>query len=176
MKKLIYTLILFSIISCDSISTKRKNLIPNGISLAIDHFKAEDSDSLKLEALYFLLENMKNHGAYYYIGVNPCDQIFTQIGKINPPKGEIRRTTWESFETEFANFSYSNVEFRRDDKAVTAAFLIDNIDLAFKAWRTYPWCKHLSFDDFNVTSYLIELLMNQLKFAVNGSKISMNGS
>lgn len=35
-----------------------------------------------------------------------------------------------------------------DVSVITADYLISNIDLAFYAWKNYPWCSHLSFDEF----------------------------
>lgn len=32
---------------------------------------------------------------------------------------------------------------RPDVTAITSAYLIENIDLAFDVWRRYPWCKEL---------------------------------
>lgn len=32
--------------------------------------------------------------------------------------------------------------------AIRADFLIENIDLAFEAWKRYPWCRHLTEDEF----------------------------
>jgi hypothetical protein len=35
-----------------------------------------------------------------------------------------------------------------DRNVVTAKYLIENIDLAFKAWRQFPWARHVTFDQF----------------------------
>jgi hypothetical protein len=35
-----------------------------------------------------------------------------------------------------------------DIEVITSDFLIDNIDLAFNAWREKPWAQHLDFDEF----------------------------
>ena len=35
-----------------------------------------------------------------------------------------------------------------DVSVITADYLISNIDLAFYAWKEYPWCRNLSFEEF----------------------------
>lgn len=35
-----------------------------------------------------------------------------------------------------------------DLQAIRADFLIENIDLAFEVWKKYPWCNHLTEDEF----------------------------
>lgn len=45
-------------------------------------------------------------------------------------------------------------EFQQDEvitpdlDVVQAEFLIENIDLAFDVWKTYPWCRHLTEEEF----------------------------
>jgi hypothetical protein len=41
----------------------------------------------------------------------------------------------------------SMVEYS-DLETVKTSFLIENIDFAFEAWRTYPWAKHLTWQQF----------------------------
>ena len=35
-----------------------------------------------------------------------------------------------------------------DLHAIRADFLIENIDLAFEVWKKYPWCSHLTEEEF----------------------------
>jgi hypothetical protein len=44
---------------------------------------------------------------------------------------------------------------RDDVKYITADYLINNIELSFKAWEEQPWGKHISFDSFceDILSY-----------------------
>ena len=35
-----------------------------------------------------------------------------------------------------------------DAQVITSNYLIENIDLAFKVWKKYPWNRSLDFDDF----------------------------
>lgn len=44
--------------------------------------------------------------------------------------------------------AYLRQKPRPDVTAITSAYLIENIDLAFDVWRRYPWCRDLSFDVF----------------------------
>jgi hypothetical protein len=51
-------------------------------------------------------------------------------------------------------YRYERGEPLYDIQVITADYLIENIDDAFRAWE-YPWAQHLSFDDFceNVLPY-----------------------
>ncbi len=43
---------------------------------------------------------------------------------------------------------YAKGEVVKDSQTITAAYLIENIDLAFLGWNSNPWAKDLTFEDF----------------------------
>jgi hypothetical protein len=45
-------------------------------------------------------------------------------------------------------YGLSNPVVREDVLCITAEYLINNIELAFKVWRETPWGKHIPFDTF----------------------------
>ncbi len=103
-------------------------------------------DEEKLAAARFLLANMDGHG-YLVFG------LFDKDGKEVPFDALAYRTyaeaqaAYDALEKE-----HGTLEERRtrtpDLEAITAAFLIENIDLAFEAWRGHPWAKSIPFEVF----------------------------
>ena len=54
----------------------------------------------------------------------------------------------EALEDEHGELEFGRKRFDRDLDVITADFTIENIDLAFKAWRGKPWAKNLTFEAF----------------------------
>jgi hypothetical protein len=116
----------------------------------LNYFSRDKSDSLKLKAARFLIDNMS-----YHIGVpqrltdrqgNEVEFDFSTF-----PVGDFKRlcAVMDSL-----GYRYEKGTPRYDIQIITADYLIENIDDAFTAWE-YPWAKHLGFDDFceNVLPY-----------------------
>jgi len=131
---------------------------PNGVEKALElaggnraelekvliHYM-ETGDSLKQKAAEFLIENMPDHGyaklAFYDPEGNeaPFDiadyknykEALDAFHLIQQARGEL---------------NYQKKEFIPDLEVITAEFLIENIDFAFKAWKEKPWAKKLSFE------------------------------
>ena len=61
--------------------------------------------------------------------------------------GEAQRALTE-LEKKHGTAKFDRLKVASDLETVTADYLIDNIDLAFKAWRAKPWAKNMSFDTF----------------------------
>lgn len=111
------------------------------------HYSQEASDSLKLKAARFLIENMPGHYSYYgEILDNYLDSIHHSAS--------LREYPWH-LRNMFLIQAYRNpmlhriqgVEKIEDIHRITADYLIDNIERAFLAWEK-PWARHLSFEDF----------------------------
>tara|TARA_R110002050_G_scaffold33381_3_gene85006 strand:+ start:8593 stop:10692 length:2100 start_codon:yes stop_codon:yes gene_type:complete len=113
------------------------------------HYKLNSPDSQKFEAACFLISNMINHKAAYYNN-NEFEKVFEKIGEKKLAKGKHkgRGSIWDSVAQKFEKFNYNNVQYKHDQEIISSKFLIDNIEYAFKAWKTFPWCKSLSFEDF----------------------------
>lgn len=100
-----------------------------------------EGDSLKTEALLFLIRNMKDRSSIEY-------RILSEGGdEIDPD--------WTRFENygvakaffESRRLAVEPKSVKPDLEAVTSEFLIENIDLAFAVWKR-PYSDHVSFHDF----------------------------
>ena len=94
------------------------------------------SDPQKLEAARFLMRNMPHW--YTYEGWQ-LDSVRNLLTQDSLPVGLIKDMKKEPF------YSLPKVY---DAQVITAAYLIENIDLAFDVWKKYPWNRNLTFDDF----------------------------
>jgi hypothetical protein len=112
----------------------------------ISHFR-DSGDSLALEAAYYLIGNMEGHSymviAYYDtsgsevpIDVNAYPDFLSMLAyldTVESQRGKVDSDKKEAFE---------------DLENIKAEFLINQIEYAFKAWRTLPWAKSVSFENF----------------------------
>lgn len=112
----------------------------------ISHFK-DTGDTLMLQAAYYLIGNMEGHSytviAYYDtsgnevpIDVNAYPDYLSMLAHL------------DTVEAKQGTIDYDKKEVFEDLKNIKADFLINQIEYAFKAWRTLPWAKSISFDDF----------------------------
>ncbi len=112
----------------------------------IEHFSENPEDSLKLKAAYFLIGNMDKQFYAHFKVVDTTGRDM-HFNVLDYPDYKTMVRAWDSLET-----IYGPIENKRDTSVydyeiITADFLIENIDLAFRAWEL-PWAKHISFDDF----------------------------
>lgn len=112
----------------------------------LDHYSG-DSDSLKQEAARFLTENMEGHGYVTYDLRDSTSQVI-EFNVLDFENFEALETAFDSLEEIHGTLDFKRRDFIKDTSVVTAEFLIDHIDFAFKAWRTRPWAKDLTFDKF----------------------------
>ena len=106
----------------------------------LEHYK---DDSQKLEAAKFLIRNMPHWYSYEGAPLDSLKNILATAYK-NPKVGdmsEIGGSQWRYYPFESLPKVY-------DAQVIKADYLIDNIDKAFDDWKSYPWNKHLSFEDF----------------------------
>jgi len=104
-------------------------------------------DTLKLQAVYYLIANMEGHCyATYTLEDSTGEQIdfnvldYTDYGAL--------RLAFDSLENHYGELDFEKGERIYDMNVITADFLVDQIDNAFAAWREKPWAKQLSFDRF----------------------------
>jgi hypothetical protein len=111
---------------------------------AITHFK-KSNDSLKLKAIYFLIANMPAHfGAdYFWKDITGKRIHFNELEYPNFVKAT------EAFDSlKLKHQKLSPVSFiKKDIETLTADFLIDNVNRAFKAWQNGSF-SHITFDEF----------------------------
>ena len=101
------------------------------------HYK---DSGLKLDAARFLIENMPRH--YAYVG--------KQLDSVRAAKATIAQRKYLAPELEkWKSVAYQNTMVKvYDAKVMTSDYLIDNIDLAFDAWKKRSWNEKVTFDEF----------------------------
>ena len=112
----------------------------------LKHYR-EAGDSQKLEAAQFLIANMDGHGysvnTFYDAEKNEVE--FDALAYANYDEA---RAAFDALEKEHGELNYGRKRFDKDLETIGAALLIENIDLAFQAWREKPWARNLSFEAF----------------------------
>ena len=103
----------------------------------LKYYKKNAADSLKLHAAEFLIENMPGKYSKYYDA--PWNDVATVM---------LRWTSSPNKESIFNAYQLGEPVIKEDLKYISADYLINNIDLAFKVWQERPWGKHIPFDVF----------------------------
>ena len=101
------------------------------------HYK---DSGLKLDAARFLIENMPQYYSYEGDGLDSVKALMNIVF--------IKRYLDERLKKKWSGFSYRNLKKVYDAKVITSDYLIENIDLAFDAWRGRPWNRKVTFDEF----------------------------
>lgn len=110
----------------------------------IKHYQ-NGTDSLKLKAALFLIENMTDK--VYFTG-KTVDEYYIFIDSIFQIRQEEYDipAIYEEFKGK-AKFLEEKPILNRDIKTLSADYLIQNIEEAFAVWN-YPWNQHLTFEEF----------------------------
>jgi len=111
---------------------------------AIKYFKNE-KDSLKLEALYFLIANMDIHSSADYVWVNRSNNE-VKVDELSFPNYKAFKESIDIMKDR-DQISYTKETQIADLKSINAKILIDNVNEAFKVWRSSNY-KKISFDSF----------------------------
>ena len=108
------------------------------INKAKEYFSA-DKDSLKLKALNFLIDNMPGKYGMDAKSDSANTEYYHKI---------LQQTKKGNFDiSSISNNHGSAYNTVNDVEIIDSAYLIENIEYAFKAWG-FPWAAHLSFDEF----------------------------
>jgi len=112
----------------------------------LDHYRRQ-ADPLKLEAAEFLVANMDGHG---YIVHGFFDEQGNEIAfdALDYASYKEALAAFDALEAEHGTIDYERKRFEPDLETITADFLIENIDLAFRAWREKPWAAPITFEAF----------------------------
>ncbi len=157
MKKIInffWISILLILLSCsathysDSISQTLKDAKKNKkeIKKAICYFQAKN-DSLQLDALYFILENLKNH-CYVEFALYDSNKVEIPFNILDYKKYDEIISALDSLEEKKGELNWKRKNKFEDIKTITSELLIENIELAFTAWQEKSWAKNFSYDEF----------------------------
>ncbi|MCF6297040.1 MAG: transglutaminase-like domain-containing protein, partial [Flavobacteriaceae bacterium] len=145
--KLLFITLFF--ISCSN------NKLPEEVKelqAVIDHYRLS-GDSLKYKAAIFLIKNMKTHASYSGEGLKTYDLFFETIMPLQKNaslSSKVRENKIKFIADSLGVLNATlSLKLKPDAKFIKSSYLIENIDLAFKAWRTYPWSRtNVSFEDF----------------------------
>jgi len=117
----------------------------------LDHY-SKPADSLKWRAARFLIVNMPYQYGYYGKEIDTFSTMFALIDTLSYVRealtNEDKLHICDSFVSRHGWPVEGNADKIYDSKIITANYLINNIDLAFAAWKHAPWGKKVSFDDF----------------------------
>ncbi len=129
----------------------------------IDHYQKKDNkDSLKLKATYFLIENMAGHGSIWNNAIDSFrNDVITSDSIL---KKEQINSLWAKQD------KYCKIVVKMDLKNLDANFLIENIDMAFKAWKEAPWKEEIDFEAF--CRYILPYRFEQ-ELLVNGWRYNL---
>ncbi len=111
-------------------------------------------DPLRFRAACFLIANMEDHG-YSEIGVIDADGKEVPFDALEYSTLDAAKQAWRALEEEHGPLRFGRVRFHSDLQTITADFLIENIDQAFRAWKSLSWARHVQFEAFceNVLPY-----------------------
>lgn len=119
----------------------RKNL-----EWVLRHYERE-GDAQKLEAAKFLIANMQDH-CFIEAALYDKDRNLVPFQALDYRNFDEAQAALDALEKEHGELHGGRKREDKDLEVVTIGDLVENIDLAFEAWRTKPWAKDLSFDTF----------------------------
>jgi len=103
----------------------------------LKHYSRSPADSLKFRAAEFLIANMPGKYSEY------MDGQWSDIATVY-----LRWTSSSNKQMVLDTYGLDETVRKDDVTHITAEYLINNIDLAFKVWQEMPWGKHVPFDVF----------------------------
>lgn len=110
------------------------------------HYRNVDQDPEKLRAAKYLIANMPAHYSYRdTAAINSYYSIVISILGTGPSPDWQRDTLRTISDRDFAGVTSKVVS---DVRIMNADYLIYSIDHAFTQWKTKPWAKHLTYDEF----------------------------
>lgn len=113
---------------------------------AITHF-SQPGDSLKLEAVYYLLANIESHN-YRTFDLTDSAENVIEFNVLDFPNFETLIAHLDSIEKVRGELDFKPKDKIEDIKTITGEFLINNVESAFEVWMNKPWAQGLSFEDF----------------------------
>lgn len=103
----------------------------------LEFYKHDDE---RYAAARFLIENMPHYYAYRGEAVDSVKRTLVKYKKEKVALPE-ESDYWKSF-------NFNKMEKVYDSKVITAEYLINNIERAFRVWKKRPWNKEVTFDEF----------------------------
>ncbi len=145
--------------SCNNVPTTVTTVLQQSgsnkkaLDSVISYYKYEGNID-KLQATYFLIGNMADKFSYDGEAVRSFDPIFSMIDSLRRQKVKITiespvlRAKWDSLVKRIGAPNIIEADSSKDYSKITAGFLIENIDVAYTAWKSAKWSTDVSFDQF----------------------------
>lgn len=118
----------------------------------------QEKDSLKRKAMLFLIEHMYAHHSYHNDQMDLINRAFSVVDTIltrQTNTGMSRYVDFSLFSSVIDSISREKgrtrkgeLEIQWDSQTVTANFLIQNVEFAYRAWKTNPWARNIDFNTF----------------------------
>ena len=147
-----YIIFILCLVACNDTPVSIENTLVNAgdnkkeLIKAIKHYK-RTGEKKKLQALYFLIENMPLHSHKTGKGAIAYNALFNQLATTPLARKEYLNVIWDSITRKEPIKFANHVVDQNDIISIRADFLIEHIDAAFNA-RTYTWARNLSEKDF----------------------------
>jgi hypothetical protein len=119
----------------------------------VNHYK-RSGDKEKLKATYYLIGNMDDKYSLEGDHVRKYDPVFdlfdsyTKTITLLPFNSPVVNSVWDSLVNLYGSPSVYKADVIMDYSHINADYLIENIDLAFKARNESAWSKKISFEQF----------------------------
>lgn len=104
-------------------------------------------DEAKLAAARFLIANMEGHG-YVVFGLFDKDGNEIPFDALACKNFAEAQAAYDALEKEHGTLTDKRKTFTPDLEAIKGDFLIEDIEVAFAAWREDPWAKKIPFEVF----------------------------
>ncbi|MCD7938040.1 MAG: discoidin domain-containing protein [Tannerellaceae bacterium] len=111
----------------------------------LNRYSRRPEDSLKLKAAVFLIENMPY---YSYYESEKLDFLKNNIYPTVKEKKIYIAEAISLLKEQLGIHLVLDLQKKKDIETISADYLINNIEYAFKAWEKAPWKQHISFDLF----------------------------
>ena len=151
-KTLLFSVILSVLfISC----TERRDLLSEALIAAgnnrpeleavLEHYRTVENNPQKLAAAEYLIENMPAH--YSYKNIEAINDFYGKALEILGTgtvkwQRDTLRDIGDKYYAKLAQSYVSDVEVMKSD------YLIYSIDKAFEQWKSQPWSRHLTYEEF----------------------------
>ena len=141
--KIIYLFIILLVGSCTSYPEAIEDVLRQAgknrkeLEKVLKHYSKAPADSLKLRATEFLIVNMPGKYSEYY------DAPWNDVATVH-----LRWTSSSDKQMVLDEYQMGEPVRKDDITHITAEYLINNIELAFKVWQEMPWGKDIPFDVF----------------------------
>lgn len=111
----------------------------------LEFYSQTPADSLKYKAACFLIRNMPNYYSYYSSEIDSVKNLFQAVAHQQMDEAQAIQIAQQKYGN-LANQQHIKTVY--DSHVITAYYLIQNIEHAFKMWSKQPWGKYVKFDDF----------------------------